>query len=109
MSIYRVNVTLSSDSLSLTDPSGNLSLPLLPCVLIACVTAPEVIVAERPAESLGSVAVDWINNELYWIENSTTESRVCGQPDNCSDYIIIAWGQPFNIIIVTYISVIYSY
>ncbi len=88
MSIYRVNVTLSSDSLSLTDPSGNLPPSLLPCVLsLACVTAPEVIVAERPAESLGSVAVDWIYNELYWIENSTTESRVCGQPGNC---IIIA-------------------
>ncbi|XP_064404176.1 proto-oncogene tyrosine-protein kinase ROS-like isoform X2 [Halichondria panicea] len=59
LSLYRVNVTLSSDSLSLLNPS-----------------APEVILADRPADSLGSVAVDWIYNEIYWIENSTNESKI---------------------------------
>lgn len=74
-------MTLSSDSLSLLNPSGNLPLHHMcpDLASLACITAPEVILADRPADSLGSVAVDWIYNEIYWIENSTNESKVCGR------------------------------
>ena len=37
----------------------------------------EVLFQRNNSDGLNSIAVDWVNDELYWIERHDTGYRVC--------------------------------